>query len=376
LAFYGTANYNANPSAFNSAVQICTPITSDSLGNVYFGFIANNAPLAGLASGLARISSSGAGTWVNAASLVSGIQKPTFNCAPALSVDGTTVYIGLNNHATGNSGFSNGYLVALDSVTLVLRSSAQLTDVASPTSLANISDDGTASPTVGPDGDVFYGVLEANFPANHARGWMLHFDRTLSWKKPAGAFGWDDTASIVPASIVSSYTGSSEYLVLTKYNNYADPGAGGGGQNKLAVLDPNATQTNPISGATVMKEVLTVLGPTPNTALPGVREWCINTVAIDQVNKCAVVNSEDGKLYRWDFTTNALTSSVSLNGPVGEAYTPTVIGPDGAVYAINNAQLYSCVTNPPHHGTPGLVPPGMTPPSVFKLRFRYGRNPG
>ena len=45
---------------------------------------------------------------------------------------------------------------------------------------ASLPDDGTAAPTIGPDGDVYYGVLEANFPSNHARGWMLHFSPTLT----------------------------------------------------------------------------------------------------------------------------------------------------------------------------------------------------
>jgi hypothetical protein len=38
IAFYGIANYNANPTAFNNAVFINTPITSDNSGNIYFGF--------------------------------------------------------------------------------------------------------------------------------------------------------------------------------------------------------------------------------------------------------------------------------------------------------------------------------------------------
>ena len=82
-----------------------------------------------------------------------------------------------------------------------------------------------------------------------------------------GAFGWDDTASVVPAPVVPSYHGSSGYLLMTKYNNYAD--AGGDGSNKVAILDPNATETDPVTGATVMKEVLAILGPTPNPSLPG-----------------------------------------------------------------------------------------------------------
>jgi hypothetical protein len=63
------------------------------------------------------------------------------------------------------------------------------------------------------------------------------------------------------------------------------------------------------------------------------------------VQKCAVVNNEDGHVYRWDFTTNTLSAVLNLAPPTGEAYTPTVMGPDGAVYAINNATLFSCVHN-------------------------------
>ena len=37
--------------------------------------------------------------------------------------------------------------------------------------------------------------------------------------------------------MVPSYPGTSRYLLMTKYNNYA--GVGGDGVNKIAVLDPN-----------------------------------------------------------------------------------------------------------------------------------------
>jgi hypothetical protein len=70
-----------------------------------------------------------------------------------------------------------------------------------------------------------------------------------------------------------------------------------------------------------------------------VREWCINTAAVDPATKSVMVNSEDGKLYRWDLTTNALSQSMQLTNGIGEAYTPTVIGSDGTVYAINGAIL-------------------------------------
>ena len=208
---------------------------------------------------------------------------------------------------------------------------------------ASFSDDSTASPTVGPDGDVYYGVLEGNFPSNNDRGWMLHFSGDLGTTKTPGAFGWDDTASIVPASAVPSYHGTSSYLILTKYNNYIGINTGNG-HNKVAVLDPNATETDPITGATVMLEVITVLGPTPDPR-GGVKEWCINSAAVDAINKCALVNSEDGHLYRWDFTSNSLSAAFPMAQATGEAYTPTLVGPDGAVYAINNAVLYCCQAN-------------------------------
>jgi len=93
---------------------------------------------------------------------------------------------------------------------------------------------------------------------------MLNFDESLSQVKLPGSFGWDDTASIVPATLVPSYNGGSAYLILTKYNNYAGIGTGDG-VNKLAVLDPNQAQPDEYSSPSVpvMREVLTIAGRTP-----------------------------------------------------------------------------------------------------------------
>ncbi len=71
----------------------------------------------GIPSGLARISSTGVGSFV-AASGANGIvndiaiQKVAYNCAPAFSADGTTVYVAVNN---GNRSLGRGYLCALNS---------------------------------------------------------------------------------------------------------------------------------------------------------------------------------------------------------------------------------------------------------------------
>jgi hypothetical protein len=72
-----------------------------------------------------------------------------------------------------------------------------------------------------------------------------------------------------------------------------------------------------------------------------VKEWCINTAAVDPSSNSILANSEDGKLYRWDVATNTFSQSIVLTPGLGEAYTPTIIGADGTVYAINNATLFA-----------------------------------
>ena len=365
IAFYGLANYASDPAAWNAAVQICTPISSDAQGNLYFGYVSSGAALpgfpSGLPSGLARISSGGTGSFVSAA-VMSGdnaMLKVAYNCAPAFSADGATLYVAVNDVAPAAAGsFGNGYLCALNSATLARVTSVFLNDprstAGSPLAAA-VTDDSSAAPTVGPDGDVFYGVLEGNFPSNNDRGWLLHFSGDLATTKLAGAFGWDDTASIVPVSAVPSYSGPSTYLLLTKYNNYAGINSGDG-VNRLALVDPNVSFTDPVTGATAMNPFITVKGVTPDAehtaSFPNaVREWCINSAAVDAINRCAIVNNEDGSVYRWDFTkatdtAGQLSPALVLAPPTGEAYTPTVIGPDGTVYAINNATLFAAEAIP------------------------------
>ena len=344
IAFYGLANYLANTNAYLNGVCICTPIASDRYGNIFFGFQVTGATPLNLQSGIARIDYNGTGIWIAASSTITNavVSQVAMNCAPALSNDHQTLYLGVNN---GYSGY--GYLVALDSRTLAPLAGVRLKDVKSPANDANVDDDGTASPTVGPDGDVYYGVLENPFPSNNDRGWLLHFDHTLTQTKLPGAFGWDDTASVVTASMVPSYHGSSSYLLMTKYNNYADPGLNGDGVNKIAILDPQNSETDPVTGATVMNEVLTIAGPTPDSNLRNashpnaVREWCINSAAVDPFTKSMLANNEDGRLYRWDLTSNTLSETNVLTAGVGEAYTPTIVGVNGIVYAINNAILFA-----------------------------------
>jgi hypothetical protein len=337
LVFYGEAAYNGAKAAFDASVFINTPITADTQGNLYFGFSASAANPAGLKGGVARIGADGAGTWVAATTLAqdAAIDKAAANSAPALSPDQKTLYVALNGPG------EKGYLAALDAATLQLKSKTLLLDPQTKEP-ARVTDDSTASPTIGPDGDVFFGVLETRQSQHNGRGWLLHFDAALAQTRTPGSFGWDDTASIVPATMVPGYTGASKYLITTKYNNYGRTGSGDS-RNKIALLDPNASQPDMVTASVpVMKEVLTVMGVTPDPNFPGgVVEWCINTAAVDPFTKSILVNSEDGFLYRWDLATNTLSQKIRLTSGLGESYTPTAIGADGTVYAINNAVLFA-----------------------------------
>jgi hypothetical protein len=338
-AFYSLAAYRANRAAYDHAVRIATPLTADAAGNIYFGFTAAKGAPSKLVSGIARVGANGSGTWIAATeaagdSAIVGVQT---NCAPAVSADQKTIYIAVSNG-------SAGYLLGLDAATLKPKYKVRLKEPSTGRD-AVLNDNSSASPTIGPDGDVFMGVQSDTPPNLHnGRGWLLHFNATLTATGTPGSFGWDDTASVVPASAVPSYKGASKYLLMTKYNNYVGIGTGNG-HNEIAILDPHAIQFDEYSPAKVrvMREVLTIAGPTPfPKGKPGqTYEWCINTAAVDPATGSVFASSEDGYLYRWDLRTNRFSQRILLNAPRGEAYTPTVVGADGTVYAINNATLYA-----------------------------------
>lgn len=337
--FYGAAQWKAHRSAYNKAVQISTPLTAGPDGSVYFGFTVNGATPAHLSSGIARIDPQGHATWIAAAAAAGNrtITGVAISCAPALSPAGTTVYIAVTNPTS-----LGGILVGLDATTLKPRFHVVLKDPVSGRP-ATISPSSSASPTVGPDGDVYFGVLEDPFPSHDDRGWLLHYNATLTRTKIPGSFGWDSTPSVLPASAVPGYHGTSPYLLVSKYNNYLHIGPHGNGHNEVAVLDPRSSQKDPYANVRVMKAVQTILSPLQVPGAPaGARyEWCINSAVVDPADDSVFVNSEAGILYRWDLASNTLAGKIHLNGPRPEAYTPTIIGPDGTVYAINNATLYA-----------------------------------
>jgi hypothetical protein len=336
VAFYGIEHYRAHRGKYRAAVQITTPLTTGPDGSVYFGFTAAADSPGHLRNGLARISPTGEGSWVSARRLAGARQVThvALNGAPALSNNGRTGYVPV---VTG----AKGRLVGFNATSLKPKYRHTLRDPQTH-NLAAISGSSTATPTVGPDGDVFYGVLGNPILKHDVRGWLLHFDPTLRHLRTPGSFGWDQTVSVVPASSVPSYAGSSSYLLVSKYNNYFI-GPNGDGRNEIALLDPGAAQKDRFSRVQVMQEVRTVLSPLhpPHTPKGARYEWCINAVAVDPVTGSAMANNEDGHLYRWHLDSGELAESIQLGDPAGQAYTMTVVGPDGTTYAMTNAVLYA-----------------------------------
>jgi hypothetical protein len=346
-AFYTTlSDYQSRAASFNSTVFINTPITADSNGDVFFGFrVVGTAPSPLSAQdGFARIDTNGNGTFVLAgtAAADAAVSHDAQNSAPALSNDGTTVYVAAKSASNDNYA----YLLGLDSSTLSTKYRVFLTDPRNGNG-AGVVDKSTASPTVGPDNDVYFGTM-AN-PDNGSRGFLLHFNNALTTTKTPGAFGWDNTAAIVSTSMVTSYTGTSTYLLLSNYDDYAGQGDGQG-VNKVALLDPTATETDShasSNGLSVMREVLDAVGPTPdaanqNSTFPSaVLPWIGNAYAVNAATKTVVLASSDGNLYRWNTSTNSISQFLSLGAAGSQQNVPTVVGPDGAIYSISGSTLAS-----------------------------------
>ncbi len=313
-----------------------------------------------------------------------GSQRPGVNVVPAIAPDGT-IYVVSRAHL--NSRYA--YLVAVRP-DLTPRWSASLRGILAdgcavglppngspggcrslaPTGVdpatnelpaGRISDQGTSSPVVLPDGAVLYGALTRY---NYARGHLFKFD-------PEGQvlatydFGWD----ITPA--VRAHDGT--YSVMLKDNHY-DVGSYCGdpaycpiesSRYDLVSLDaglvPEWTHTNSTAEACARRPDGTVVcEPSAEVGF----EWCVNQPAVD-VDGVTYANSEDGFLYAVG-PDGLLRGRIFLDLALGAAYTPVALGDDGRIYAQNNGRLFVIGRPPTARGTAVSPARSPSPPRVVE----------
>ncbi len=213
-----------------------------------------------------------------------------------------------------------------------------------------VLDDESATPTVAPDGSIFFGAYTLY---NYAQGHLMHFDRNGNFLN-AFNFGWDTTVAI--------YQHGGTYSVITKNNHY-NVGSYCGRPTAVCGFDaqgnPDRTGTNPTSPeaffVTQLSPSLAVEWSFQNTNTlsctrnpdgtfscvsdhPHSFEWCVNAPVVD-ANGVVYANSEDGNLFAIN-QGGTLRQSIFQQLAVGAAYTPASFGSDGKIYSQNAGHLF------------------------------------
>jgi len=208
-----------------------------------------------------------------------------------------------------------------------------------------VIDQSSSSPTVAPDGSVFYGAYSRY---NFARGHMFKFSSTGAFLASYD-FGWDTTPAIL------SHTDGS-YSVVEKDNHY-DAGSYCNDKKFCPVAPPgpyyisilNGSAINPatgrlqVDGRFLSTNTLSCQYQNNGNLMckndhPGGFEWCINAPAVD-ANGVIYANSEDGNLYAIN-PDGSLRKQLFLNLALGAAYTPLAVGTDGKIYTENDGILF------------------------------------
>jgi hypothetical protein len=283
-----------------------------------------------------------------------GSQRPGMNVVPAIAADGTIYTV---SRAHFNSVTS--YLVAVNpNLTPKWAASMQhilhdgcgvIVPIANNTSTPNscrpgttfgvdpttndfgsinVTDLGSSSPMVLPDGAVLYGGL-TNY--NGQRGHTVKFDAAGNFTGSYD-FGWDSTPAVYPHG--------GTYSIVIKDNIYETPLYCSGnplctpvaGAFYITQLDPNLNVEWKFQNTTF----------NPDTGVVGY-EWCVNAPAVDSTG-IVLATSEDGKLYSIpQGQTGVFTQprqSLFLLAALGAAYTPVAFGPDGKIYTQNGGHLF------------------------------------
>jgi hypothetical protein len=293
-----------------------------------------------------------------------GSQRPGINVAPAVGPDGT-IFTVSRAHGPRAAGERYGYLIALNP-NLTLKWAASLRDrlndgcnndagtFAGAWFAANgtpggcrigtnpgvdpqtnqlpagrVSDLGTSSPVVAPDGSILYGTFSTY---NGSRGHLFRFTAAGSFAGAYG-FGWDITPAIYPHD--------GTYSVIVKDNTYSrDPNGVETGPFYIRQLSADLSKvewsfksTNTNSCRRISASRLACDSDHPNGF-----EWCINAPAVDALGD-VYANSEDGRMYVIG-QGGIERASVFTNLALGAAYTPLALGPDGRIYTQNDGHLF------------------------------------
>ena len=206
-----------------------------------------------------------------------------------------------------------------------------------------VLDDSSSTPTVAPDGSIYYGSYTAY---NYAQGHMLHFSANGDFLNSFN-FGWDNTPAIYPHggtySVIfknNHYNGGS-YCVDPNWCPVARTNADLLGPESYFVtqLDPNLNiewsfqNTNTNSCTRNPDGTITCVSDHPNGF-----EWCVNAAVVD-ANGVVYANSEDGNLYAIG-QGGTLIQHIFQQLAIGAAYTPASMDGSGRIYSQNDGHLF------------------------------------
>ena len=210
-----------------------------------------------------------------------------------------------------------------------------------------VLDDSSASPTIAPDGSIFFGAYTLY---NFAQGHMMHFSANGDFLNSFN-FGWDNTPAIYPHG--------NTYSVVFKNNHYGGVGFGdycadanwcpdrsnpnasflGPEQYFVTQFNPNLNiewtfqNTNHNSCTRQPDGSITCQSDHPNGF-----EWCVNAAVID-ANGTVFANSEDGNLYAIG-QGGVLMQNIFQQLAIGAAYTPASMDSKGRIYSQNDGHLF------------------------------------
>jgi len=306
-----------------------------------------------------------------------GAQRPGINTVPAIAPDGT-IYTLSRAHFNDRYGYllavhpnltpawsaslrgilndGCGVIVPIDDSLTGCRTGAHagVDPATNDQPAGRVSDQGTSSPVVLPDGTILVGTQSSY---NSARGHLIRFTAAGDALSTYD-FGWDLTPAV--------FAHDGTFSIVIKDNHYFGP-SGASGRYEITSLTPDlepewffpSTETldcaRDSSGAMVCVD---------DGAHPEGFEWCVNQPAVD-ANGVSFAGSEDGFLYVLD-ASGAQRRALFLDTALGAAYTPVSIAPDGAVYVQNNGTLFAVGSRPFVAAPRGL--PGPAPESPASTR--------